>query len=147
MTLLATAALALLLAPPQAQKAASTAAPAPAAGEIAVTVTYNGAGTIDPAHHVIVWLFADSNITSASRPLDHAYVTKNGETVTFKGVAAPVYVFAVYDRTGGYDGVSAPPPPGVPSATYRSAAKSPPAAVKPGTAVHFTFDDSEPWSK
>ena len=139
----AAVAAALLLAQPAPKKAA----PAPPAGDLPVTVTYKGKGAIDPAHKVIVWAFADSNITSASRPLDHAFVTKNGETVTFKGLSAPVYLFAVYDRTGGYDGVSAPPPAGVPSATYRQAPKGPPTAVKPGAAVKFTFDDSEPWNK
>jgi hypothetical protein len=35
----------------------------------------------------------------------------------------------------------------VPSATYRQTPKGPPTAVKPGAAVKFTFDDSEPWNK
>lgn len=112
-----------------------------------MTVTYKGKGTLDATHRVIVWLFADGNITSASRPIDHLYVTKNGETVTFKGVSAPVYVFAVYDKSGGYDGVSGPPPAGLPSATYSKTPKGPPAAVKAGTPVTFTFDDSELWAK
>ena len=112
-----------------------------------MTVTYKGKGTIDATHRVIVWLFSDGNITSASRPVDHLYVTKNGETVTFKGVTGPVYVFAVYDEKGGYDGVGAPPPAGIPSATYRKAAQGPPTAVNPGAPVKFTFDDSERWSK
>ena len=140
----AAAALALLIVQPAPKKAA----PAPAApGDLPVTVTYKGKGTIDQTHKVIVWAFADSNITSASRPLDHAYVTKNGDTVTFKGLSAPVYLFAVYDQTGAYDGVSGPPPAGLPSATYRQTPKGPPTAVKAGTPVKFTFDDSEHWNK
>lgn len=130
-----------------AQPAPKKAAPAPAPGDLPVTVTYKGKGTIDQTHKVIVWAFADSNITSASRPLDHLYVTKNGETVTFKGLSAPVYLFAVYDEKGGYDGVDAPPPAGIPAATYRQTPKGPPTAVKPGTPVTFTFDDSERWNK
>ena len=137
----AAAAAALLLAQPAPKRAA----PAVAPGELPVTVTYKGKGTIDQTHKVIVWAFADSNITSASRPVDHAIVTKNGETVTFKGLSAPVYLFAVYDQTGKYDGVSGPPPAGVPSATYRATPKGAPTAVKTGTAVKFTFDDAEHW--
>lgn len=139
----AAVAAALLLAQPAPKKAP----PASAASDVPVTVTYKGKGTIDQTHKVIVWAFADSDITSSSRPLDHAIVTKNGETVTFKGLSAPVYLFAVYDQTGGYDGVGAPPPAGVPSATYRQTPKGPPTAVKPGTPVRFTFDDSEHWNK
>jgi len=142
MTVITAAAVALLL-----QAAPPAKAPAPAATDLPVTVTYKGKGTIDATHRVIVWLFAEGNITSASRPLDHQYVTKNGDTVTFKGVSAPVYVFAVYDSSGAYDGVSGPPPGGLPSATYRQTPKGPPTAAKAGAAVKFAFDDSEPWNK
>jgi len=135
----------LMLAQPAPKKAAP--APAPAPGSLPVTVTYKGKGTIDQAHKVIVWAFADSNITSASRPIDHRYLMKSGETVTFTGLSGPVYLFAVYDEKGGYDGVDAPPPAGIPSATYRQAPKGPPTAVTPGTAVKFTFDDSERWNR
>jgi hypothetical protein len=137
------AAAALLLAQPAPKKAA----PAPAAGDLPVTVTYKGKGPVDATHRIIVWTFADSNITSASRPIDHLYVTKSGETVTFKGVSGPVYLFAAYVEKGDYDGVGAPPPPGLPCATYRKVAKGEPTAVKPGAPVAFTFDDSERWNK
>lgn len=141
MTLMTAVAVGLLL------QGAPAKAPATAASELPVTVTYTGKGTIDASHRVIVFLFADGDITSASRPLDRLYVTKSGETVTFKNVTTPVYVFALLDTTGGYDGVSAPPPAGVPSATYRKPPKGPPTAVKAGAPIKFTFDDSERWSR
>ncbi len=140
--ILLTVAAAVLLSQPAAPKPA-----APAATDIAVTVTYKGKGPIDASHRVIVWLFSSPDITSASRPVDHQYVGKSGETITFKGVSGPVYLFAVYDDKGGYDGLNGPPPAGLPCATYRAAPKDPPAAVKPGSAVKFAFDDSERWSK
>ena len=125
-------------APPQ--KTAST--------DVAVTVTYKGKGPVDGGHKVIVFAFPDSNITSSSRPLDTQFASKNGETVTFKNVASPVYVFAVYDDKGTYDGVSGPPPAGIPSATYRKMPKGAPTAVASGSpAIKFAFDDSERWSK
>lgn len=136
-------------APKPAGKPAAAAAKT-AADELPVTVSYKGKGTVDATHKIIVWLFADANITSNSRPISATPLTatKNNETVVFKNVtASPVYVFAVYDKTGGYDGVGAPPPAGVPSGAYRAAAKGAPAAVKPGTPIKLTFDDSEPWNK
>ena len=138
---------------PAAQKPAgkpAAAAAKTAPDELPVTVTYKGKGTVDASHKIFVWLFSDPNITSNSRPVSPTALTatKNSETLVFKNVTtSPVYVFAVYDKTGGYDGASGPPPAGVPSGPYRTAAKGAPAAVKPGAPIKLTFDDSEPWSK
>jgi hypothetical protein len=141
-----------ITAPTPAQKPAAAtpaaAAAKPAPNELPVTITYKGKGTVDATHKLYVWLFADPNITSASRPITQLAATKNGETLVFKDVTtSPVYLFAVYDTTGSYDGVSGPPPAGVPSGPYRTAAKGTPAAVKSGAAIKFAFDDSEPWNK
>ena len=147
----------MLLQPAAAQKpAAHKAAPPkpapavkPAATDLAVTVNYKGKGAVDAGHKVIVWLFAESDLTSASRPLATQFVTKNGDTIVFKNApTTPVYVFAVYDDKGGYDGVSGPPPHGLPASLYRKAPKTPPLAVKAGgPTLRFTFDDSERWNK
>jgi hypothetical protein len=68
--------------------------------------------------------------------------------VTFKNVGAPIYVFAVYDEKGNYDGVSGPPPAGIPVALYRKAPKGAAVALAPGSpTVKLRFDDSERWSK
>jgi hypothetical protein len=140
-------------APPQkpAPKAAVSkpAAAAPAATDVAVTVTYKGKGAVDAGHKIILFAFTDPNITSGSRPIGPAqFASKNGETLTFKNVASPIYVFAVYDEKGTYDGVSGPPPAGSPSTTYRKAPKGAPTAVAPGSpVVKFAFDDSERWNK
>lgn len=136
---------------PAAPKAAAgkAATAAPAATDVGVTVTYKGKGPVDATHKIILFAFADPNITSGSRPVGAPqFASKNGETLTFKNVTSPIYVFAVYDEKGTYDGVSGPPPAGVPSTTYRKTPKGAPTAVAPGTAVvKFTFDDSERWSK
>src|SRR3954466_272511 len=123
--------------PPAARPAAAAAKTAAktAATDLPVTVTYKGKGTVDATHKVIVWLFTDPNVTSASRPIDHQIATRNNDTVTFKDVTAPVYVFAIYDTTGSYDGGGGPPPAGVPSAAYGTAAAGAPAAVKPGAPI------------
>jgi len=116
--------------------------------DLPVTITYKGKSTVDATHRIIAWAFTDADITSASRPVGTEFASKNGDTVTFKNLSSPVYVFAVYDETGKYDGVSGPPPHGLPCATYRKTSKAPPVALTPGGApVKFTFDDSERWNK
>lgn len=131
------------------QGAKAPAAPKTAATDVAVTVAYKGKGVVDAGHRIIVFAFTDANVTSNSRPAGPAqYATKSGDTVTFTNVSSPIYVFAVYDEKGNYDGVGAPPPAGIPATIYRKAPKGPATAVAPGSpAVKFTFDDSERWSK
>jgi hypothetical protein len=147
------AALLMLQAASPAPKKAAPAAPKAAAAaptkstDVGVTVTYKGKGAVDASHKIIVFAFTDANITSGSRPIATEFASKNGETVAFKGVTSPIYVFAVYDEKGNYDGVSGPPPPGIPAATYSKTPKGPPTAVAPGTPVKFTFDDSARWNK
>ena len=133
---------------PAAPKAAApkAAATAPAATDVRATVTYTGKGPVDAGHNIIVFAFAEPNVTAASRPLDTQYASKNGGTVTFKNVTSPIYLFAAYDEKGNYDGRSGPPPAGTPVATYRKAAKGAPAALTGGAAaVKFSFDGSERW--
>jgi hypothetical protein len=136
---------------PAAPKGAApkAAVPAPAATDVGVTVTYKGKGPVDAGHKIILFAFSDPNITSGSRPIGPAqFASKNGETLTFKNVTSPIYIFAAYDEKGTYDGVSGPPPPGLPSTIYRKTPKGAPTAVAPGSPiVKFTFDDSERWSK
>ena len=132
----------------KATAAAKTAAPKTAATDVGVTVAYKGKGTVDAGHKIIVFALTDSNVTSNSRPIGTQFASKNGETVTFKNVTAPIYVFAVYDEKGTYDGVSGPPPAGIPASLYRKAPKGAPTVVAPGSpVVKFTFDDSERWNK
>jgi hypothetical protein len=135
---------------PAAQKPAArpaAAATKTAPDELPVTVTYKGKGAVDASHKIIVWLFADPNITSNSRPVSPAPLTatKNSETLVFKNVTtSPVYVFAVYDKTGSYDGVSGPPPAGVPRGRIAPPRKARRPPRSPGAPIKLTFDDSEP---
>ena len=54
---------------PATKSAAAAPAAKPAATDLGVTVTYKGKGAVDAAHKIIVFAFADSNITSGSRPI------------------------------------------------------------------------------
>ena len=131
------------------QPPAKAAAAKPAATDLAVTLTYKGKGTVDANHKLVAWIFNDPNITSNSRPIATQSTDKNGDTVTFKNApATPVYVFAVYDEKGGYDGLSAAPEHGLPCAFYTKAPKGAPAPVKAGDpVVKLTFADAERWNK
>lgn len=134
-------------APPQTKPAAPPTAAA--SGDIAVVVNYTGKGAVDAAHEVLVFLFDNPTIDNDSRPMNMQAAQKNGETVTFKGVTAPVYICVVYNETGNYHGNSGPPPAGTPFAIYAKDAKSPPTAVTPGgkAPVKVSFSDARRWGK
>jgi hypothetical protein len=117
-----------------------------AAGDLTVTATYKGKGTVDATHEILVFLFDHPAPTAESEPLGVSSITKNGGTATFTNVSAEtVYVVMVYDEKANYDGRSGPPPLGHPIGTYSKAGK--PVPVKPGAGVKVTatFDDSRRW--
>jgi hypothetical protein len=130
----------------QAQKPPAPPPPAAAAAKnVSVTVNYTGKGAVDATHTLLVFLFTDPNIGPGARPLGPPQIIqKNGATVTFKDVAAsPVYVAAVYNDKGTYDG-TAPPPPGTPIGIYAKAPKQPAIPVTPGpkATVKMSFSDA-----
>ena len=124
---------------------------AAATNDVAVTINYTGKGVVDATHSVVVFLFAEPNVVPTSRPIaGPQIVQKNGATVTFKDVATkPVYVFAVYNDKGGYDGRGGPPPVGTPVGQYARSATAPPTPVTPGakTAVKLSFSDAKRWGQ
>jgi hypothetical protein len=131
---------------------ARQAAPAVAAtNDVAVTVSYTGKGPVDSGHSILLFLFTDPNIGPQSEPIGAPQIAvKNGATVRFKNVTAKaVYVVAIYNEKGTYDGASGPPPPGTPIGIYAKDAKSPPLAVTPGarTAIKMTFNDAKRWGQ
>lgn len=138
----------------QTGQAAQTAKPAPkpaatpavATNDVAVTITYTGKGPVDAGHGILLFLFTDPNIGPGSQPIGPPEVaTKNGQTVTFKNVTAQtVYIAAVYNEKGDYNGLGGPPPPGTPVGIHAKDPTSPPTAVTPGpkTRVKMTFSDA-----
>jgi hypothetical protein len=126
---------------------AASAAPATAA-DLAVTVTYTGKATVDAKHDILVFIFAEPDISAESIPLAVQNVPVNGGTATFKNVAQdPVYVVMVFNEQANYSGVGGPPPPGLPWAVFAKAGK--PIAVSPAKTpqVKTTFDDSRRWGR
>ncbi len=127
---------------------AAAAAPAAraGAGELSVTVSYNGKGEVDAKHDIFVFLFDTPNIGAGSRPIATRAVNKNGDAAKFADLSvSPVYVAVAYDETGDYDGFSGPPPPGTPIGIYSTDGKGTPAPVDvTGTAqITMTFADTQ----
>ena len=132
----------------QGGQAAPQSKPAPpaATNDVSVIVSYTGKGPVDPKHAILLFLFSDPNIGQGSQPIGPPETaTRNGATVTFKNVSAkPVYIAAVYNEKGDYNGIGGPPPVGTPMGVYRKDAKSPPTPVTPGpkTVVKMSFNDA-----
>ena len=132
----------------QAAKTTPPASTAVAATDVAVAISYSGKGTVDANHKVLAWLFTDPNVTASSRPVGPAQtLDKKAGTITFKSApSTPVYIFACYDEKGGYDGVSGPPPPGIPCTIYKKTANGAATAVKAGgPVVKIAFGDTDRW--
>lgn len=113
------------------------------AADVAVTVTYKGAGTVDREHEIWVFLFDTPEIGAGSRPVATIALTKNGDTATFKDAPAnPVYVGVAFDEGGTYDGTAGPPPAGSPIGIYQLKDAKGASPVKHGQRVKIVFDDS-----
>ena len=137
-------------APPPPKPAAATAKPAAiAATDVAVTVSYTGKGVVDPGHSILVFLFSDPKVGPDSRPLGPPQIAqKNGATVTFNNVTTkPVYVFAIYNEKGTYDGLSGPPPAGTPVGMYGTAKGATPVTPGMKTPVKMTFTGATKWGQ
>ena len=130
----------------QAAPQSKPAPPAVATNDVSVIVSYTGKGPVDAKHGIVLFLFTDPNPAGGSQPVGGPQVAiKNGATVTFKNVTLKeVYIAAVYNEKGNYDGIGGPPPVGTPIGMYRKDAKSPPTAVTPGpkTVVKMSFNDA-----
>ena len=114
-----------------------------AAGQVKVTVNYQGKGTVDGAHRVWVWVFDTPDIGPGSMPIAEMSVGKNGEAAVFEVSHERVWVAVAFDEQGVMTGNS-PPAPGSPIGIYASASGAP-EAVSPGDkgAITLVFDDSQ----
>jgi hypothetical protein len=114
--------------------------------DLAVTVAYTGKGPVDANTDILVFLFDHPDVTAESRPLGVQPVAKNGGVATFKALtAATVYVLAVYDEKGNYDGRSGPPPAGTPVGSYSKGGKPVPVEPAKTPKVSFKFGDATRW--
>ena len=123
------------------------AAPALAA-DLVVTVSYTGKAAVDAKHEILVFLFADADVTEESIPLAVQSIASSGGATTFKRVTQdPVYVVTVFDEQANYTGIGGPPPPGLPWAIYGKGGKA--IAVSPAKTpqVKMSFDESKRWGQ
>ena len=127
--------------------AAAVSTPAMAA-DLAVSVTYTVKATVDAKHDILVFLFADANITETSIPITSLIIPKNGGTAIFKNVIQdPVYVVFVFNEQANYTGQDGPPPPGLPWAIYGTGGQPTPVSPAKTPQIKTTFDDSRRWGK
>ncbi len=108
-----------------------------------VTVSYTGPGDVDGMHALYLALYDTPDIAGGAVPIAAQIATENGQTVEFANVTtSPVYLSALFDSNGGWDGLSAVPP-GSPAATWRPLQPTPtPIELPAGATVdlEFSFD-------
>ncbi len=118
----------------------------PAGRTLKVTVKYAGAGTVDDTHKLYLFIFDTPDIQSGPMPIGASSTSKNESVVSIENLnVSPVYVAAVFDSSGTYDGMSAPPS-GSPAAMYTKEQPgiATPIKIEPGQTgeIEFVFDDS-----
>jgi hypothetical protein len=119
---------------------------APGPRTLKVKLNYTGSGTVDDKHKIVVFVFDSPDFMqgNAMPAGSQSTPSKNGG-VTFSDVASsPVYLTAVFDPTGQYDGMSAPPS-GSSLGLYGKTPGTPdPIKIDPGETVEveLTFDDT-----
>lgn len=119
----------------------------PAPRTLKVKLHYTGSGTVDDKHKIVVFMFDSPEFTQGNAmPTGMQMSAAKDGTITFSDIAAsPVYIAAVYDPTGGYDGQSGPPPSGSSMGMYTKEPPQPgPIAIEAGKTVEIdlAFDDS-----
>jgi hypothetical protein len=119
---------------------------APAPRTLKVKLNYTGSGTVDDKHKIIVFLFDSPDFMQGNAmPIGAQQASAKNETVTFPDLASsPVYVTAVFDPSGQYEGMSAPPS-GSSMGLYSKTPGTPePVKIEPGetVTVELPFDDT-----
>jgi hypothetical protein len=120
---------------------------APAARTLKVKLNYTGAGTVDEKHRIFVFLFDTPDFIKgdSAMPIGFGSGAAKDATVTVSDIAkSPVYVIAVFDPTGAYEGMSKPPS-GASMAMYGKTPGEPgPIAIEAGktTQIDVPFDDT-----
>ena len=119
---------------------------APAPRTLKVKLNYTGTGTVDEKHKIIVFLFDSPEFMQGNAmPVGMQAAAAKTGAVTFSDIASsPVYVTAVYDPTGEYEGMSAPPS-GSSMGLYSKTPGTPePVRIEPGQTaeIELAFDDT-----
>jgi len=120
---------------------------APATRTLKVKLKYTGSGTVDEKHRIFVFLFDTPDFIKGENAMPIAFGSGAAKdaTVTVSDIAtSPVYLIAIYDPTGAYEGMSKPPS-GASLAIYGKTPGEPgPIAIEAGktTEIDVPFDDT-----
>lgn len=119
---------------------------APATGTLKVKLNYTGAGTVDEKHKIVLFLFDSPDFVQGNvMPIGTNSAATKDATVTFPDLdKSPVYVVAVYDPTGNYDGMSVPPSGSSMGMYMKTPGQPEPVKIEPGKIVEIelAFDDT-----
>jgi hypothetical protein len=112
-----------------------------------VKLNYTGAGKVDDAHKIFVFLFDSPDFMQGNvMPIASQAATAKDQTISFSDLsAATVYIVAAFDPKGEYDGMSGPPPSGSSLGLYcKEPGKPAPTALEAGKTarVDLPFDDT-----
>lgn len=112
-----------------------------------VKLNYSGAGTVDEKHRIYVFLFDSPDFSSGQvMPVGTASASAKDETLSFDSLSqSKVYIAAVYDKSGTYDGQSGPPASGSPAGMYSKTPGEAEAVNLPEgetVEIELGFDDS-----
>jgi len=119
---------------------------APAPRTLKVKLNYTGAGTVDEKHKIVVFAFDTADFMQGNAmPVGAQSASSKTGVVTFSDLASsPIYITAVFDPTGQYEGMS-PPPSGSSLGLYGKTPGTPdPIKIEPGetATVELAFDDT-----
>jgi hypothetical protein len=112
-----------------------------------VKLNYTGSGTVDEKHKVFVFFFDTPEFVRRedAMPIANGSGTAKNAILTFSNVSAsPVYLVAVYDPTGAYDGMSRPPAGCSLGIFAKTRGEVDPVSFEAGqiTLVELAFDDT-----
>jgi hypothetical protein len=114
-----------------------------------VVLNYTGNGKVDAGHKIFVFVFDTPDFAqpgSDSPPIASQTATARDETITVGNLTvSPVYLVAAFDPSGGYDGMSGPPPPGASIGLYGKEPGTPsPVSIDAGKTaqIELGFDDT-----
>jgi hypothetical protein len=119
---------------------------APATRTLKVKLNYTGTATVDDKHKIFVFVFDSPDFVQGNvMPVGSQQAASKDGAVTFADLAtSPVYAIAVFDPTGQYEGMSAPPS-GSSMGMYGKVPGTPdPIKIEPGETaeIELAFDDT-----
>jgi hypothetical protein len=112
-----------------------------------VKLHYSGAGTVDEKHKIFVFVFDSPDFVQRQDavPIANDSGTAKDAILTFSNVAAsPVYLIAVYDPAGAYEGMSRPPAGSSLGIFAKTPGQVDPVSLEAGkiALVELAFDDT-----